>query len=355
MESESSHALHRVEENLADVWIKHVQSSRSEQAPSDRATLIDFIKHAFPRFEISMADRHFWLDLGRVSPAHVLVFPFYNKQQRSATSIAATTLALVLLDLLESCLAENDPGVRMLFVEHSAGVSEVSTFVPDTALDVFGIAESQQVPDGQVGLRRGVAFPCQHGFDLEIRKANHADGSAHHCIKASAQVAMAVSQMIARKTDPLNPAQIELLDIHSCMDGDTASVTITGRVSALDDRSFQDILELIGKSVDGICAAYGLDSAIKAEPQSQAFGFNQSTEEHVAHAARSLLGENYLSYLEYPDITFLLQRRLFEIKPSTVLYFNGQDVVIPPTTSAGYRSPSGASVISVIKLLISKF
>jgi len=254
----------------------------------------------------------------------------------------------MLIELFTLIEQDNALNVRFVFLNEMHRPQNGRILIPPAVQHIFGFTNNLQVSSKLVALRSGIAFPSENLINIRIFNDNVLD-TPHTCIKATAQLAMALSQLVSRKTDPLTPAKIELLNMQSADNSDIHHTQMSCVVSAFGAAIFEDIVALIKQTVVGICTAYSLEFELSNESRKQQTTFDKSAIDRIKRTARALRSENSVTYIEYPDTTFITSRGLFEEKPGAVLYYNQHDLTT--TDMADLTSPRCSSTV-LLSLLI---
>jgi metal-dependent amidase/aminoacylase/carboxypeptidase family protein len=216
---------------------------------------------------------------------------------------------------------------------------------------VIGIADNQQVPVRTVALRHGTAFPIHEQFDIKIHERNSAQ-TQHSCLLAAAQLSVSLSHLVSRKTNPLIPSRIELLDLCSDRNSGPASASVSCLVTAFGLTISRDIAELVEKTTAGLCQAYGLDFEIETCSIEKLFSFDGNLTIQITKCANDIGCGEFLTDIEFPETTFIEHRRLFEPKPAAAIYYNRNDSSVADMSGHASLQSSPGVLLRVLSRLI---
>lgn len=184
---------------------------------------------------------------------------------------------------------------------------------------VYGLHNMPGLPAGRIALRAGPAMAAFDIFEITIKgKGCHAamPHLGNDPVVIAAQAVTALQSIVSRASDPIDSVVVSVTQIHG---GDTWNVipdevVLRGTARCFDRRIHETLESRIRRVVEGVCAAFGAEMAMRYE---QRYPVLVNTEEETARAARAaarVVGEENVEKGAEPlmgseDFAFMLEAR----------------------------------------------
>ncbi|EKE43961.1 amidohydrolase [Oceaniovalibus guishaninsula JLT2003] len=193
--------------------------------------------------------------------------------------------------------------VAVVFQPAEEGGAGADAMVRDGLIERFGIAEiygmhnSPLLPAGAFGIRPGPFYAACDSFEIAVTgRGGHAarpNQTVDTTLAASA-IVMALQSIVARNTDPQQPAVLSVTSFRTATDAFNVipeTVALRGTVRTFDADVRATILRRLDEVASLTARSYGAEARVTVEEKGYPVMENHAAEtDHAAQAARAVAG-----------------------------------------------------------------
>jgi amidohydrolase len=138
----------------------------------------------------------------------------------------------------------------------------------DGVREIYGLHVNPQLPTGQLGMRAGATMAGMDRFTIRLRGRGGHGAMPHLCldpIVPAAELILALQTIVARRTDPLEPAVVSVCQVQAgtAFNAIPSECTLVGTARCLS-QSLRDNLEgWLRELTEGVAKAHGLTAHLE--------------------------------------------------------------------------------------------
>ncbi|MCZ6817960.1 MAG: hypothetical protein O7G31_00525 [Calditrichaeota bacterium] len=235
---------------------------------------------------------------------------------------------------------EGSASVRIIF-DAAVRVTQSASGADEdvgNATRVLGVSCDPAIPAGCVGVKFGVVHPR---FDrLVVELFRDASATAHSdLLEVAGHVVTSLTQITARKTDPLTPARVAFEAFDKSLADKTSRVVLTGTIWALAESATHEIHKIVEKTLQAMATAYGIGCNCTIEEKQPSLQSDSAQTENLKRTAVETVGKDAFVDVEYlhQDLTGLAA--YLKKLPGTVLFVG----------SGGSTTTSASEILDEVK------